>query len=291
MDVSPVSALRPGPTILYPAKAAATRTRSALWLARTRGRASPGARILFYHRVASGRDELAVSPRAFAQQIELVAASGYRGVHVGELLAALDAGDRRPLVGLSFDDGYADVAEHAVPLLERHGFSATVFVATGVAAGRARYSWYERQPPVLGPEEIAALDGSALRFEAHTVSHPNLLATPDDLAREEIAGSRAELEGWLGHPVEGFCYPAGLYGDRDRELVAGAGFRWATTCEPGTIAAGDDRFALPRIQVDARDSLLDFRAKLLGGHDSPPPLRAVYRRLRYGMPARASSRA
>jgi hypothetical protein len=45
---------------------------------------------------------------------------------------------------------------------------------------------------------------------------------------------------------------------------------------------GTDRFALRRRQVDRRDTLLDFRAKIAGGHDTPPRLRAVYRKLRYG---------
>jgi peptidoglycan/xylan/chitin deacetylase (PgdA/CDA1 family) len=285
--------LRLAPAALYVAKATATRARSALWLARTRGgtAATPAVRILFYHRVAPERDELAVSPAAFAAQMELLAARGYRGVHVGDLIANLDTVDGPPLVGLSFDVGYADIAEHAAPVLEAHGFTATVFVATGVAAGRTSFPWYARQPRVLGRDEIAALDGGALRFEAHTVSHPNLLAIGDDEARREVAESKAELEDWLGRLVDGFCYPAGLYGPRDRGLVADAGFRWATTCEPGTVTAASDVLALPRIQIDARDSLLDVRAKLLGGHDTPPPFRALYRRFRYGAPARASSRS
>jgi hypothetical protein len=45
-----------------------------------------------------------------------------------------------------------------------------------------------------------------------------------------------------------------------------------------------DRFALRRRQIDARDRLLDFRAKLGGGHDSPLPMRNAYRRMRYGAP-------
>jgi hypothetical protein len=66
------------------------------------------------------------------------------------------------------------------------------------------------------------------------------------------------------------------------------------SCQPGINDARTDRFALRRRQIDASDTLLDFRAKIGGGHDSPPPLRRSYRRLRYGMrdsaPWRASSR-
>ena len=180
-------------------------------------------------------------------------------------------------------------------MLAAHDFKATVFVATGVTDGRRAFAWYARQPPVLGWDAVEALDREGtLRFEAHTVSHPNLLAVDDAGAWAEIHDSRAELETHLGRTVSAFAYPAGLYGERERRLVAEAGYRAAVSCEPGVNLPGTDRFAIRRRQIDARDRLVDFRAKVGGGHDTPLPLRGTYRRLRYGMgagrPARTSSR-
>ena len=80
-------------------------------------------------------------------------------VEAGRLLAS-----REPLsqvVALSFDDGYRDIAEHALPVLELDGFQATVFVATGVIDGTATFTWYEHQPPVLGWSDIVALDSAS----------------------------------------------------------------------------------------------------------------------------------
>jgi len=275
--------LAPGPALLYPLKAAHTRLRSLSW--RARGGDAPaeaGFRILFYHRVSGDRDELAVTPRRFREQMDALAASGYRAVDV---LTALEAAPGA--VGLAFDDGYLDVAEHALPELERHGFAATVFVATGVTSGRASLSWYGAPPPLLSWDDIVRLDGGPLRFEAHTVTHPNLLAVGEQRAREEIAGSKSELEERLGRPVSAFCYPAGLYGPRDVRLVAEAGYRVACTCEPGLNTIYTSPLRLHRIQIDARDSLLDFRAKLGGGFDRPSRLRAVWRRARYGASSRS----
>lgn len=279
------------PRLVYPAKAAFTRGRSLAWLARGRPPAPRGLRILFYHRVADDRDELAVVPRTFAAQMDELASAGLRAVDVTTAIAALDAGEEAGLVALSFDDGYADVAQHALPELERHGFSATVFVATAVVDGRASFSWYERQPAVLGWDEIAALDGGALRFESHTATHPNLLVLDDADARAEIEDGKRELEARLGRPSTVFCYPAGLFGPREARLVRAAGYAAATSCEPGVNGPDADRFALRRTQVDARDGRLDFRAKLAGAHDAPPPLRAAWRRARYGRgsPREASS--
>jgi peptidoglycan/xylan/chitin deacetylase (PgdA/CDA1 family) len=282
-----------GPTLPYGVKAAVTLARSTAWLARTRGRpASGGLRILLYHRVADDEDPLALAPRRFADQMGYLAAHGYRAF---DLMAALMLQRRGVLpersVALTFDDGFADVAEHALPVLERHAFGATVFVTTGVTDGRVSFPWYEgRQPRVLGWDEMIDLDRhGTLRFEAHTVSHPSLLALDEVTAEAEIGGSRRELAERLGRPVTAFAYPAGLYGEREHRLVVEAGYDAAVSCEPGVNRVGDDPFLLRRRQIDSRDRLLDFKAKLGGGHDTPLPLRGTYRRLRYGRPE--SSRA
>ena len=274
-----------GPRWLYPAKAVATTLRSATWLARTGGQTdASGIRILFYHRVSPDDDELGVTPAKFARQMEELARHGYRAVDVQGVARALDEDhDLSGIIGLSFDDGYQDVAEHALPVLRSLGFAATVYISTGVTDGRARFTWYKRQPPLMGWDTIRELDrAGTLTFEAHTVTHPNLLQLGDDDARREVAESKRELEERLGRTVSSFCYPAGLFGGRERDLVRDAGFETAVSCEPGVNTRDTDRLALRRRQVDRRDTLLDFRAKLAGGHDSPPRLRGIYRRARYG---------
>ena len=269
----------------YVLKAFATRARSTAWAARTDGQdEGDGLRILFYHRVSDDRDELAVSPRDFRRQMDYLATESYRVVDVVEAAKLLDQGvSCSRTVGLSFDDGFVDVAEQAQPLLAERGFRATVFVAPAVVDGWATFGWYRSQPPVLGWDEIVDLDREGtLRFEAHSLTHPNLLSLRDAAAWEEINGSKLTLEEHLEREVLAFSYPSGLFGVRERGLVAAAGFHVAVSCEPGCNSRGTDRLALRRRQIDRRDGLLDFRAKLGGGHDTPLPLRGVYRRRRYG---------
>lgn len=292
-DRDPVSV----PSAFYPLKAALTRTRSLRWLVRTGGHSDRhGLRILFYHRVSDDRDELAIPPRRFREQMDFLAAQGYRVVDVVEAADLLAAGDVPPgTLGLSFDDGYRDVAEHALPVLALYGFRATVFIPPALIDGTTAFAWYRRQPPLLTWAEIVRLDGEGtLSFEAHSLTHPNLTILDLESARAEIAGSKVELEARLGRPVTAFSYPGGLFEERERRLVTEAGFRLAVSCEPGVNVPATDTFALHRRQIDARDNLLDFRAKVGGGHDAPPPLRDFYRRRRYsaggGKPGRASSR-
>jgi peptidoglycan/xylan/chitin deacetylase (PgdA/CDA1 family) len=267
-------------------KVGLTRARSVIWKTRTGGRGNAaGLRILLYHRVADDDDPLSLAPRRFREQMAHLAAEGYTVVDLMSAVAMLDAGELPArALGLTFDDGFVDVRDEALPVLAEHGFRATVFVTTGVTDGRLRFPWYAAdQPPVLGWDEIAALDrDGTLRFEAHTVSHPNLLSIDDATARAEIDDGRRELEQHLGRPVSAFAYPAGLYGERERRLVAEAGYTVAVTCEPGVNLPSSDRMALYRRQIDRGDRLLDFRAKIGGGHDTPLPMRGIYRRLRYG---------
>jgi peptidoglycan/xylan/chitin deacetylase (PgdA/CDA1 family) len=167
-----------------------------------------------------------------------------------------------------------------------------VFVATGLVDGTFRPTWYERSPSLLGWPEISELDRRGmLRFEAHSISHRNLTRLDDGEARLEIVESKRILERELGREVEAFSYPGGVSGEREHALVEDAGYRFAVTCEPGLNPSGARPFALRRTQIDARDTLLDFRAKLGGGHDTALPGRSLYRRARYGgsIPARTSS--
>ncbi len=274
-----------GPSLPYPVKAAVTRVRSIAWLARTCGRPQPSAlRILFYHRVSDDRDDLAVAPRRFREQMDYLASEGYSVVNIPEAVSLLRGGTIPPrTVGLNFDDGFLDVAENALSVLADRGFRATVFVSTGVTDGRFTFAWCRGRPRLLSWEQIVELDRQGtLEFEAHSISHPNLLLVDDDRARAEIRGSKDELEDRLGRRVTAFSYPAGLFGERERRFVADAGFGSAVSCEPGVNYPDTDRLALRRRQIDARDGLLDFRAKLGGGHDTPLPLRRAYRRLRFG---------
>ena len=209
--------------------------------------------------------------------MELLAAEGYRvvdAVRGGGLLLGEDG-----VVGLCFDDGYRDVAAHGLAVLERQGFRASVFVIHRRGRRRGHVSWYARQPPLLGWRTSARWTAARRSLRGAHAHAPEPARARREAARREIAGSKARSRrGWAARSA-GFCYPGGLFGARERALVAAAGFRLATSCEPGANRAGSDPLALRRIQVDARDRLADFRAKLEGGFDRPGLARAAYRRL------------
>lgn len=270
--------------VVQPGKGVFVRARSARWsLRESDGAGLLGLRILFYHRVSDDPDDLAVTLRRFKEQMDYLHAEGYGVLDVADAFRLLKAGKLPPLtIGLSFDDGYRDVAENALPILVERGFRATAFVVSGAIDGTTLFPWYRRQPPLLGWNEIVQLDREGvLRFEAHSVTHPNLATLSTAAAETEIHGSKLALEQRLGRPVHAFCYPGGIFAAREEKLAAEAGFILAVSCNPGLNVADGDAFALFRVPIEPRDNMLDFRAKVGGGHDSSLPLQRLYRRLRY----------
>ena len=92
-------------------------------------------RVLMYHSISRPEgdyDALRTSPERFEAQMVYLKRRNLRGVSMRELCRAMNAGDARSLIGLTFDDGYEDFLSAALPTLERLGFSATVFMVTGM---------------------------------------------------------------------------------------------------------------------------------------------------------------
>ena len=242
-----------------------------------------GVRIFGYHRVVDEPDDvLAVSPRAFARHMEMLAGAGVEPITLERAIDLL----RRPVEGryavVTFDDAYHDNLEHALPVLERLGIPGTIFAPTSIVSGHSTYYWYDRPPRALGWDELRDLAaGGVLDVQPHTGTHPRLPALSDADAQREIGASKLELEARLGRPATVFSYPAGLYGDREVRLVREAGYRAAVSTDPGVnTGTGEAPERLRRTMMFWRDGDDDFAAKLHGVLDEPVALRTAVHRLR-----------
>ncbi len=176
-------------------------------------------------------------------------------------------------VVLTFDDGYADNIELALPALERRGFGATLFLVS--AAGR-RVGW-AREPELDGRALVIPTDArnvtGRIRFGGHSRTHPRLPSlAPAELERE-IRGCKGELEAALAMPVSMFAYPFGERTPDVEAAVRDAGFLAACGVDSGRNRPTCDLFALRRFEVHGTDSLLRFALTLWLGD-----LRAFRRR-------------
>jgi peptidoglycan/xylan/chitin deacetylase (PgdA/CDA1 family) len=224
--------------------------------------------VLMYHEIAAGStSRLAVPPGAFAAQLGLLHAQGYRTVTASALAAAL-AGRGAPLpdraVVLTFDDGFADFHSAALPLLLRYGFTATVFVTTGWISDIGALAAGPRPGPMLSWEQIIEASASGVEIAAHSHRHDQLDQLPERALRRDLAGTKALLEDRLGQPVPGLAYPFGYSSARVRRAVRDAGHDYAYAV--GNVLAGPapDPLALPRVTIRRSTGLPAFEQVVSG---------------------------
>ncbi len=217
--------------------------------------------ILMYHAIAEPSEDphqLAVSPARFAEQMDWLARSGLRGVGVAELLDAIRAGRQRRLVGITFDDGYSSVLDAALPVLQRHGFGATVFVISDLLGGTNEWdqgpSWR-----LLDSAGVGALASAGIEIGSHGATHVRLAGAAADLLRAEVHGSLGTLGLLAGTEVRGFAYPYGSMDAAARQAVAEAGYAYG--CAVAASRAQLGLMALPRVYVGQRDSAARLAAK------------------------------
>ena len=201
--------------------------------------------ILMYHVIADPPagapfPQLYVSESEFAAQMRWLGRHGYHAVtqramwdhwHRGRPLPA------RPIV-ISFDDGYREVADSALPIMQAHGWPGVVNLTVKnlrVSGGLSQW-------------RVRKLIDAGWELASHTQTHPDLPSLSGAALTAEVAGSRAILRSRFGVPVDFFCYPAGRYDGHVIDAVRRAGYLGATTTVEG-LARPNEAYELERIRV------------------------------------------
>jgi peptidoglycan/xylan/chitin deacetylase (PgdA/CDA1 family) len=213
--------------------------------------------ILTYHQVDAPPRRgvpyrsLVVSPATFGRQLGLLKALGYQGLSMSALEPYLRGDKTGKVVGITLDDGYANNLQHALPVLQRLGFSATCYVVSRQVGGLNIWDRGKGVPPkpLMDAGQLKAWVAGGQEVGAHTRNHVDLLQADDATAREEIAGCRRDLEQLLDTEVRHFCYPYGFHRPEHAAMVREAGYATATTTQRARTQASDDLFALPRVPV------------------------------------------
>jgi peptidoglycan/xylan/chitin deacetylase (PgdA/CDA1 family) len=185
---------------------------------------------------------------------------GLRGVAIGQLVDAMRSGTDKGLVGITFDDGYADLVEQVPGVLQRYGFSATVFVVTH-RLGSVN-DWDLDTPwSLLDVDGVRNVADVGMEVASHGRTHISLSGTDPAVIRDETYGSRSDLDKLLGAPVRGFAYPYGSVDGPARAAVHGAGYSYA--CAVFAPRQDQSLLTLPRIFVGERDGHARLAAKRL----------------------------
>jgi peptidoglycan/xylan/chitin deacetylase (PgdA/CDA1 family) len=214
-----------------------------------------------YHSVepyTSDPYQVTVHPDRFARQMAWLHRRGRRGVSMRELLAARRRGRARGLVGLTFDDGYADFVGHVMPVLAAYGFTATVFVVAGSLGGTNAWDDPGPRKRLMTADEVRRAADAGIEIGSHSLHHRRLPEADGSTLADEVHDSRTVLSGLIGADVTGFCYPYGAVGAREADAVRAAGYEYACAVKE---AAGAGRYTIPRTFVGDRDTAPRLWAK------------------------------
>lgn len=216
-----------------------------------KSRCLSGPVVVMYHSITrtAPSDPFAVSKQAFSSQIGWLLDTGYDIVPLPALVQGLKAGDpaiRREAV-ITFDDGYLDFVEEALPVLEAFGVPATVFIITGMLGEEARFNEHSPDARLMDEDDLRYIRSRGIGLGSHTHSHANLPTLDAPTLRRELEDSRDALIG-LGETFLSLSYPWGKYSPREVLAARDAGYACALEVNPRT-AAGSDLYGISRFGV------------------------------------------
>jgi peptidoglycan/xylan/chitin deacetylase (PgdA/CDA1 family) len=243
-----------------------------LWRAGLRHTLAPRITVLLYHRVSdSARDNLTVGIEQFDRQMALLR-QHCEPLSIEQVIGSHRVGrSRKPLVCVTFDDGYLDNYEHAAPILLKHQVPAAFFVSTGIVGTDRRFPHDVRRGnppiPVMQWDQLRAMKGSGFTIGSHSVSHIDCAGEPEAQVWSELTLSRDDLRRELGLDDVIFGYP---YGGRQHmtaqrlELVKRAGYSACLSAYGGSNIGAVDRFDVKRLGIHWRFSDQDLLFACLG---------------------------
>lgn len=217
--------------------------------------------ILMYHNISDDvLDPWAVSPQVFAAEMDWLAKHEYSVLSLQQALVDLHSGGvRKKVIVLTFDDGFVDFLENALPILSKYQFPATLFIVANEVGGTSRWRSPELQRPLLGWEDIQHIAKIGYEIGSHGMYHRDLTALSSEDLEEEINHSKKLIEDYIGASVNSFSYPWGAHNVREINAVRKAGYNCAVTIsgkwenDPET-----DRYRLQRKTMSKADSMDDF---------------------------------
>jgi peptidoglycan/xylan/chitin deacetylase (PgdA/CDA1 family) len=238
--------------------------------------------ILAYHSLDDSDSVLSTPPGVFAEQMRILHGLGLKVISLGQVPDERAHQRAEKAVVITFDDGFRNVYEHALPVLQEYRFPATVFLVTDYC--EKTNSWPGQPPsitrqPLLRWSQVREMSEAGLAFGSHTCTHPDLRRLPSQTAERELASSKKIIEDRTGRPADTFAYPYGSY-DGDVMRLARAHFQLACSTILGFVKPQSDPFALERLDMYYLQSPALFRRLFSPALSAYIGVRRSLRRLR-----------
>jgi len=220
--------------------------------------------VLMYHYIGdlpanadATRKDLDVTTQNFEAQMNFLLSQGYTSITPDQLYAYLTKGTAIPAksVVISFDDGYADTFDNAVPILEADHLTGMFGIITGLVATKPTSNY-------ANWEQIIAARNAGMAIVSHSYSHPDFAALSASDQNFNIAKSTVDLTGELGTPPTYFIYPYGEYNSTTEQTLKDHGYVMSFTTAYGFVKPGENLLELPRVRVHGTESLQTFMCEV-----------------------------
>lgn len=214
--------------------------------------------VLNYHSIGTDPGNNAVlDPKKLEEQMAYLAKEGYTTLTLRQFIEIWEGKRTAPVksVLLTFDDGYADNHEKALPILQKHGFHATLFMSPGTVGD----GWY------VDWQQAKELHEAGWDIQPHGMTHPYLNKLSPEKQKEEILEAAKQIEEQLGIKAEVFCYPYGVYNKETIKILTDHQFKLAFTIDQGYADTSQNRFTLKRLFISGSETMNSFIQKLTKG--------------------------
>jgi peptidoglycan/xylan/chitin deacetylase (PgdA/CDA1 family) len=225
--------------------------------------------VLCYHRVEVPPDGAVydgnfVEPTLFASHMHMLASLGCAGVTVGALARWQRGEQSLPprAVAITFDDAYQSVHDFALPILASHGWYGSVYVVSSQLGGTNAWDTGAPRAALMDTPTLRAMAAAGHEIGSHSRRHRRIRGLDDATARDELRGSREELEAALGAPVESFAFPYGSHDAQALANVRAAGYRSSVTLKRWANGRRTNPLRLGRVGVGGPLPAWQLRLKL-----------------------------
>ena len=213
-----------------------------------------GIAVLMYHGIEdennpsgakdSGEKIYVLDVKTFNEQMRFLYENGFESL----LLSDHKKGSDKSIV-ITFDDGHVSNFTLALPILQKYGFRAEIFVTSGWI-GKENY---------LNKSQLKELAGAGMRIGSHSITHPFLDDLSEKEIEQELGGSKKALEQIIQASVRGFSAPGGRVSTKVVQIAKKVGYEYVCTSRIGIFRKNLTMFNIPRIALKQTTTFEDFK--------------------------------
>ncbi|MEX2351386.1 MAG: polysaccharide deacetylase family protein [Balneolaceae bacterium] len=170
----------------------------------------------------------------------------------------------RPII-ITFDDGYLDTLENAIPVLNELNMRAVIFVMGNRKLKSARWDELDGvdRCPLMSDEQIRTAQKMGFEIGAHSLDHYPLTYLSEEDILYEVTRSKELIEEVLEEPIQTFSYPYGSVDERVKKVVSDTGFLFACGVYSGSAKFSQSKMDFRRLAVNQNTTMVKFLLTLL----------------------------